>query len=125
MSHRLLSSESVTSGHPDKLCDAISDSILDACLRVDPNARVAVETLVKGTDAQSHIVLAGEVTLDGDAPDYASVARAAAARDRVHGSRHRHGCHLRGAVHLDDAHHDASGSHRSGCESRGSLTRRR
>ena len=80
MSHRLLSSESVTSGHPDKLCDAISDSILDACLRVDPNARVAVETLVKGTDAQSHIVLAGEVTLDGDAPDYASVARAAAAR---------------------------------------------
>lgn len=79
MSHRLLSSESVTSGHPDKLCDAISDSILDACLRVDPNARVAVETLVKGTDAQSHIVLAGEVTLDGDAPDYASVARAAAA----------------------------------------------
>ena len=35
----LFSSESVTSGHPDKLCDAISDAIVDACLRVDANAR--------------------------------------------------------------------------------------
>ena len=40
--------ESVTSGHPDKLCDAISDAILDECLRIDSNARVAVETMVKG-----------------------------------------------------------------------------
>lgn len=44
MSTRLISSESVTEGHPDKLCDQISDSILDAYLRVDSNARVAVET---------------------------------------------------------------------------------
>ena len=46
----LFSSESVTSGHPDKLCDAISDAIVDACLAEDANARVAVETCVKGKD---------------------------------------------------------------------------
>ena len=57
--------ESVTAGHPDKLCDAISDSILDACLMVDPNARVAVETMVKGTEGEAIIVLAGEVSLNG------------------------------------------------------------
>ncbi|WP_353110190.1 S-adenosylmethionine synthetase N-terminal domain-containing protein, partial [Gordonia sp. (in: high G+C Gram-positive bacteria)] len=43
---RLFTSESVTEGHPDKICDAISDSILDALLAVDPKAKVAVETLV-------------------------------------------------------------------------------
>ncbi|GLW80196.1 methionine adenosyltransferase [Actinokineospora globicatena] len=58
MSSRLFSSESVTEGHPDKLCDAISDSVLDALLRVDPASRVAVETLV--TTGQVHVV--GEVT---------------------------------------------------------------
>ncbi|MED5305844.1 MAG: S-adenosylmethionine synthetase N-terminal domain-containing protein, partial [Candidatus Thermoplasmatota archaeon] len=45
---RVLTSESVSAGHPDKLCDAISDSILDACIDADPFARVAVETMVKG-----------------------------------------------------------------------------
>ena len=43
---RLFTSESVTEGHPDKICDAISDTILDALLEKDPKARVAVETLV-------------------------------------------------------------------------------
>src|SRR3712207_9251019 len=43
---RLFTSESVTEGHPDKICDQISDSILDALLAVDPKSRVAVETLV-------------------------------------------------------------------------------
>ncbi|KAF0968441.1 methionine adenosyltransferase [Gordonia sp. YY1] len=57
-SSRLFTSESVTEGHPDKICDAISDSILDAILTDDPNARVAVETLV--TTGQVHV--AGEVT---------------------------------------------------------------
>ncbi|HIG20038.1 MAG: methionine adenosyltransferase [Methanobacteriota archaeon] len=71
----LFTSESVTCGHPDKLCDAISDAIVDACLKVDPNARVAVETLVKTVDGTGHIVLAGEVQLDGDVPDYESIAR--------------------------------------------------
>ena len=40
----LFTSESVTEGHPDKLCDQISDAMLDECLRQDPNARVACET---------------------------------------------------------------------------------
>jgi S-adenosylmethionine synthetase len=58
---RLFSSESVTEGHPDKICDQISDSILDALLTVDPTARVAVETLV--TTGLVHV--AGEVTTSG------------------------------------------------------------
>ena len=58
---RLFTSESVTEGHPDKICDAISDSILDALLEVDPSARVAVETLV--TTGQVHVV--GEVRTTG------------------------------------------------------------
>lgn len=56
--HRLFTSESVTEGHPDKICDAISDSVLDALLEQDPASRVAVETLV--TTGQVHV--AGEVT---------------------------------------------------------------
>lgn len=40
-------SESVGEGHPDKLCDQISDGILDACIRVNPNAKVAMETATK------------------------------------------------------------------------------
>jgi len=55
---RLFTSESVTEGHPDKICDAISDTILDELLRQDPNSRVAVETMV--TTGQVHV--AGEVT---------------------------------------------------------------
>jgi len=55
---RLFTSESVTEGHPDKVADLISDSILDAILTDDPTARVAVETLV--TTGQAHV--AGEVT---------------------------------------------------------------
>ena len=54
---RLFTSESVTEGHPDKICDAISDSVLDAMLAIDPQSRVAVETLV--TTGQVHVV--GEV----------------------------------------------------------------
>jgi S-adenosylmethionine synthetase len=58
---RLFTSESVTEGHPDKICDQISDSILDALLTEDPHARVAVETLV--TTGLVHV--AGEVTTSG------------------------------------------------------------
>ena len=70
--------ESVAAGHPDKLCDSISDAILDACLAIDQNARVAVETLVKGTEEKAFIVLAGEVTLAGEIDDgeYEAIARA-------------------------------------------------
>ncbi len=58
---RLFTSESVTEGHPDKICDQISDTILDALLAVDPHARVAVETMV--TTGLVHV--AGEVTTSG------------------------------------------------------------
>ena len=61
MALRLFSSESVTEGHPDKICDRISDSILDALLEVDPGARVAVETLV--TTGLVHV--AGEIRTEG------------------------------------------------------------
>ncbi len=61
MTLRTFTSESVTEGHPDKICDQISDTILDAMLEQDPEARVAVETLV--TTGLVHI--AGEVTTSG------------------------------------------------------------
>ncbi|MCF6745256.1 methionine adenosyltransferase [Blastococcus sp. KM273128] len=61
MPRRLFTSESVTEGHPDKIADQISDSILDAMLAQDPRSRVAVETLI--TTGQVHI--AGEVTTAG------------------------------------------------------------
>ena len=73
---RTFTSESVSSGHPDKLCDAISDAILDECIALDPHARVAVEALVKGSSDHSSIVLAGEVTLSGDLEvDFEAIAR--------------------------------------------------
>ena len=60
MSARLFTSESVTEGHPDKICDQISDGILDAMLAQDPRSRVAVETMV--TTGLVHV--AGEVTTE-------------------------------------------------------------
>ena len=56
--HFFFSSESVAEGHPDKICDQISDSILDACLNQDPNSKVAIETVAKS----NMILLAGEIT---------------------------------------------------------------
>ncbi|MFE1907602.1 methionine adenosyltransferase [Streptomyces gardneri] len=64
MSRRLFTSESVTEGHPDKIADRISDTILDALLTEDPSSRVAVETLI--TTGLVHI--AGEVTTTAYAP---------------------------------------------------------
>ncbi len=73
MSRRLFTSESVTEGHPDKIADQISDSILDALLKDDPRSRVAVETLI--TTGQVHV--AGEVSTTG----YADIP--GIVRDRV------------------------------------------
>ncbi len=70
---RLFTSESVTEGHPDKICDAISDLVLDALLEQDPKSRVAVETLV--TTGQVHV--AGEVTTSA----YADIPKIV--RDRI------------------------------------------
>ena len=58
MSNFLFSSESVTEGHPDKLCDAVSDSVLDAILAEDPYARVACETFTK----TGFVLVGGEIT---------------------------------------------------------------
>lgn len=58
MSKYYFTSESVTEGHPDKLCDLISDSILDECLKQDKNSRVAVETFAAGNT----ITIAGQIT---------------------------------------------------------------
>jgi len=59
MSTYIFSSESVGEGHPDKVCDTISDAILDACLAVDPKSRVACETFVKS----NLVVVGGEITI--------------------------------------------------------------
>ena len=55
---RVYTAESVTEGHPDKLCDLIADSILDACLKEDENSRVACEVLA----TKGKIIVAGEIT---------------------------------------------------------------
>ena len=55
----IFSSESVGEGHPDKVCDSISDAILDACLAIDPNSRVACETYAKS----NIVVVGGEITI--------------------------------------------------------------
>ena len=56
--HFYFASESVTEGHPDKMCDSISDSVLDACLKQDPNAKVACEAIAKA----NMVLIAGEIT---------------------------------------------------------------
>ncbi|MFR5684051.1 MAG: S-adenosylmethionine synthetase N-terminal domain-containing protein, partial [Clostridia bacterium] len=55
-------SESVTEGHPDKLCDSISDSILDECLKQDENSRVAIETFA----SKNLITIAGQITTNAN-----------------------------------------------------------
>src|SRR3989344_1362790 len=69
---RYFTSESVTEGHPDKICDQISDAILDELIRQDPNSRVAVETLT--TTGSIHV--AGEITTHAYA-DIQGIARQA------------------------------------------------
>jgi S-adenosylmethionine synthetase len=71
----VFTSESVSEGHPDKLCDAVSDAVLDACLAQDPKSRVACETLAK----TGMVVLAGEITTQA-VVNYADVARQAVCR---------------------------------------------
>src|SRR5258705_3737360 len=72
MSRFIFTSESVSEGHPDKVCDYISDSILDACLEQDLSSRVACETLVKSDT----VVIAGEITTNANL-DYEKIVRQA------------------------------------------------
>ena len=71
--HFFFSSESVGQGHPDKLCDQVSDAILDTCLAQDPHAKVAIETAVK----TGMLCLLGEISVAGPPINYEQVARQA------------------------------------------------
>ena len=66
----LFTSESVSEGHPDKLCDQISDAILDACLKEDPNSHVACECFA----TTNLLIIGGEITTKAHV-DYEKIAR--------------------------------------------------
>ena len=66
----IFTSESVSEGHPDKICDQISDAVLDACLEQDKNSRVACEAVVKN----NNVILGGEITTSADI-DYRNVVK--------------------------------------------------
>ena len=70
MEKRLFTSESVTEGHPDKICDNISDAVLDAIMAQDPNSRVACETAI----TTGLVLVMGEITTNGNV-DFQSVVR--------------------------------------------------
>merc|ERR1711959_532613 len=67
-----MGSESVNEGHPDKLCDQVSDAVLDACLKVDPKSKVACETACK----DNMVMVLGEITT-GSKLDYDAIVRGA------------------------------------------------
>merc|ERR1712217_950561 len=71
----LFSSESVNEGHPDKLCDQVSDAVLDACLTEDPKCKVACETATK----DNMVMLAGEITTQAKI-DYEKTVRGVVAK---------------------------------------------
>lgn len=68
---KLVTCEAVFRGHPDKICDQISDAIVEECTNIDENARVAIECLFK----DDLLIIAGEVSLHGEKPDYKKIAR--------------------------------------------------
>lgn len=67
---KLFTSESVSEGHPDKVCDQIADAILDECLRLDSHAHVACEVFA----TKEYVLIGGEITCNGK-PDYEAIAR--------------------------------------------------
>ena len=73
----LFTSEQVSPGHPDKVCDQISDAILSDCLTHDPNSRVAIETMIK----DEHVIVAGELTSQHEPDVHELVRRVLAARE--------------------------------------------
>ena len=70
MERKIFTSESVTEGHPDKVCDAVSDAILDACMKEDPMSRVACETAV----CTGFVLVTGEITTKANL-DYQKIVR--------------------------------------------------
>jgi S-adenosylmethionine synthetase len=71
----LLTSESVTEGHPDKICDQLSDAILDACLEKSPKARVACETAIKSDEKRHWVAVFGETTPKLENPEVDRLVR--------------------------------------------------
>lgn len=69
--HIYFASESVGEGHPDKLCDQVSDAVLDACLRIDPHCKVGLETATK----TKLVCLLGETLVNGGSVNYEQIAR--------------------------------------------------
>src|ERR1043166_3176502 len=86
MSRFIFTSESVSEGHPDKVCDFISDSILDACLEQDSASRVACESLCKSDT----VVIAGEITTNAKL-DYDKIVRQAV-KEIVYTDTHESSC---------------------------------
>jgi len=84
---RLITSESVSCGHPDKIADQISDAILDAYLTLDPNAKVAVETMVK----DNCVVLGGEIT-SAHSINYDNVVKSAIEEIGYHNPKYGFNC---------------------------------
>ena len=78
----LFTSEQVSAGHPDKLCDQISDAIVTDCLKHDRNSRVAVECMIKGYN----IIVAGEITSTHE-PNFEALAQNALFYAGVHDSK--------------------------------------
>jgi len=92
----IFSSESVTEGHPDKVCDTISDSVLDACLEQDRTSRVACEVLAKS----NLVVVAGEITTKADL-DYQRIVRETIREigyDNEHSLFNHKTCHILSAI---------------------------
>lgn len=90
----ILTAESVTEGHPDKLCDTIADAVVDACLKLDPTAHVACEVMATA----GKIIAAGEITVPR-LPDIPAIICKTVQRAGYGGSdyeveviRHRRGC---------------------------------
>ena len=70
----LFTSESVSEGHPDKMCDQISDAILDACFKQDKFSRVACETAVGGQHGEGFAMVFGEITTNASI-DYTNIIK--------------------------------------------------
>ena len=102
----IFSSESVGEGHPDKVCDTISDAVLDACLAQDKFSRVACETYAKS----NLVVVGGEITTKAKL-DFNAIARAGHPRHRLH-ARRRRVSRRQGFDH--ERHHVAVAGHRAG-----------
>ena len=110
-SQYLFTSESVTEGHPDKMCDQISDAILDAIIREDPDARVACETAT----TTGLVIVLGEITTDTYI-DFQAGRPRDGPRDRLHEGRLR--------LRLPDLRHARSRSRASRRTSPRASTRR-